>query len=85
MEKFDKGISIILRDGGTYTINKKQLEYWSFLFDKVNVYEEVLNLKELWKYEKLPRKTSRNIHKYIVKHLIAINKEVINERLDWEQ
>lgn len=70
-----KDIVVILKDGGKYTINKKQLEYWAFLFDEVNVYEEVLNLKELWEYEKIPRKTSRNIHKYIVKHLIAINKE----------
>ena len=70
-----KDIVVILKDGGKYTINKKQLEYWSFLFDNINVYEEVLNLKELWKYEKLPRKTARNIHKYIVKHLIAISRE----------
>lgn len=68
-----KDIVVILKDGGTYTINKKQLEYWYILFPELNVYEEVLNLKELWEYEKLPRKTAKNIHKYIVKHLISIN------------
>lgn len=70
-----KNITIILKDGGLYEINKEQIEYWTYLFPKVNVYAEIMHLKDLWEKDELPRKTTKSINKYIFKYLKLVNKE----------
>ena len=68
-------IQIILRDGGSYTITKEQISYWIYLYPNLNVEDEITYLKELWTTGTIPRKTAKNINKFINKWLSNQSKE----------
>ena len=68
-------IKITLRDGGLYTIKKEQIELWQKLYPSVDVEKEIGVLKEMWESNAIPRKTSKNINKFINKTLADLNKE----------
>lgn len=68
-------IQITLRDGGTYTITKEQISYWIYLYPNLNVEDEITYLKELWTTGTIPRKTAKNINKFINKWLSKQSKE----------
>jgi hypothetical protein len=68
-------IEVVLRDGGIYTISKEQIEYWNNLYPELNVEKEIGILKELWTKGAIPRKTAKNINKFINKHLYQIGSE----------
>ena len=71
----NKGTQVILKDGGLYTITEEQLEYWIYLFPDLDVIGEVSYLKEMWSANAIPRKTAKNINKFINKWLSKQNKE----------
>jgi hypothetical protein len=62
-------INVSLRDGGQFTITKEQILYWNKLYPNVNIEKEIEHLKELWDSNSIPRKTAKNISKFINKHL----------------
>ena len=66
-------IKITLRDGGLYTIKKEQIELWQKLYPSVDGEKEIGVLKELWNKNAIPRKTSKNINKFINKTLADLN------------
>lgn len=66
-------INIILRDGGFYTIKKEQISLWQKLYPSVDVEKKIGVLKELWNKNAIPRKTSKNINKFINKTLADLN------------
>lgn len=68
-------IKVVLRDGGIYTISKEQIEYWTYLYPNLDVEKELGTLKELWTKGVIPRKTAKNINKYINKHLYQLGSE----------
>lgn len=68
-------IEVVLRDGGIYTISKEQIEYWNNLYPELNVEKEIGILKELWTKGVIPRKTAKNINKFINKHLYQLGRE----------
>ena len=68
-------IRVVLRDGGEYTISKEQVEYWKLLYPDLDVEKELGILKELWTKGVIPRKTAKNINKYINKHLYQLGSE----------
>ena len=68
MEK-SNNISIVLRDGGIYYISKEQVEYWKLLYPELDVESELGYLKEMWSVNAIPRKTAKNINKFINKWL----------------
>ena len=68
-------IEVVLRDGGIYTISKEQIEYWNNLYPELNVEKEIGILKELWTKGATPRKTAKNINKFINKHLYQLGSE----------
>lgn len=70
-----KDIQIILRDGGSYTITKEQIDYWNRIYPELNVPDELNFLKEMWTIGTLPRKTAKNINKFINKHLSKVNND----------
>ena len=71
----ENGISVILCDGGEYLITKDQIEYYTLLYPDLDVKSELEYLKRMWKIEALPRKTAKNITKYINKWLSKQNEE----------
>lgn len=68
-------IEVVLRDGGTYTITKEQIAYWIYLYPSLNVVDEIVYLKEMWTTGTIPRKTAKNINKFINKWLYKQSKE----------
>jgi hypothetical protein len=60
---------MLLRDGGEYTISKEQVLCWSKLYPNTNTEKELEHLKELWINNDIPRKTAKNINKFINKWL----------------
>lgn len=68
-------IEVVLRDGGVYTITKEQIAYWVYLYPDLNVVDEITYLKELWTTRTIPRKTSKNINKFINKWLYKQSKD----------
>lgn len=68
-------IEVVLRDGGVYTITKEQIAYWIYLYPDLNVVDEITYLKELWTTGAAPRKTAKNINKFINKWLYKQSKE----------
>ncbi|MBP3920796.1 MAG: hypothetical protein J6D28_04450 [Bacilli bacterium] len=68
-------IEVVLRDGGEYKISKEQLSYWCMLYPDLNVVDEITYLKELWTTGAAPRKTAKNINKFINKWLYKQSKE----------
>lgn len=68
-------IEVILRDGGYYTITKEQIDYWNRLYPELNVIAELNYLKEMWSIGTIPRKTAKNINKFINKYLSKENRE----------
>ena len=68
-------IEVILRDGGSYAITKEQIDYWNRLYPELSVTDELNYLKEMWAIESIPRRTAKNINKFINKYLSKENKE----------
>lgn len=68
-------LDVVLRDGGIYTISKEQIEYWKMLYPELDVESELGYLKELWTKNAIPRKTAKNINKFINKWLYKQNQE----------
>lgn len=68
-------IKVYLKDGGVYTITKEQVEYWKMLYPNLDVETEIGTLKELWTKNVIPRKTAKNINKFINKHLYQLGSE----------
>jgi hypothetical protein len=64
-----KGIGVYLRDGGLYTISEEQINWWKELYPSLDIEYELGILKEMWATNAIPRKTAKNINKYINKHL----------------
>jgi hypothetical protein len=64
-----KKISVYLKDGGIYTISEEQIGYWKALYTNLDIEYELGVLKELWATNAIPRKTAKNINKFINKHL----------------
>jgi hypothetical protein len=64
-----KSIGVYLRDGGVYTISEEQLNYWKALYPSLDIEYEIGILKEMWNKGVIPRKTAKNINKFINKHL----------------
>lgn len=71
----NKGISVLLRDGGIYTITEEQIDFWIYLFPDLDVIGEISYLKEMWSADAIPRKTAKNINKFICKWLSKQSKE----------
>ncbi len=65
-------IEIALKDNKAYTITKEQLEYWKALYPNIDVEYELGILKELWSKNVIPRKTEKNITKFINRHLYQL-------------
>lgn len=65
----NKGLSVYLRDGGIYTISEEQIKWWKELYPSLDIEYELGVLKELWATNAIPRKTAKNINKFINKHL----------------
>lgn len=70
-----KGIEVILRDGGTYIISEEQLDYWQMIYPDLDINSEIGYLKEMWTVGAAPRKTAKNINKFINKWLSKQNRE----------
>lgn len=70
-----KGIEVVLRDGGLYIITEEQIEYWEYIYPDLDVRSEIGYLKELWTVGAAPRKTAKNINKFINKWLYKQSKE----------
>ena len=68
-------IEVVLRDGGIYTISEEQIKYWKMLYPNLDVEGELGTLKELWTKGAIPRKTAKNINKFINKHLYQLGSE----------
>ena len=68
-------IEVVLKDGGIYYISKEQIEYWKTLYSNIDVEYEIGTLKELWTKGVIPRKTEKNITRYINKHLYQLGSE----------
>lgn len=66
-------IKVTLKDGGLYTIKKEQISLWQKLYPSVDVEKEIGVLKEMWESNAIPRKTSKNINKFINKTLADLN------------
>ena len=62
-------LEVVLRDGGIYYISKEQIEYWKILYPELDVESELGYLKEMWSVNAIPRKTAKNINKFINKTL----------------
>lgn len=62
-------LRVYLRDGGVYTITKEQIQLWQQLYPDVDIEKELGILKELWATNAIPRKTAKNINRFISKHL----------------
>jgi hypothetical protein len=71
----NKVIEVVLKDGGIYTISEEQLKYWQYIYPDLDVMTEVGLLKELWSNNAMPRKTAKNINKFINKWLYKQSKE----------
>ena len=71
-----KDIEVVLRDGGIYIITKEQIEYWQRIYPELDVPSEVGYLKELWTVGAAPRKTAKNINKFINKWLSKQNSDI---------
>lgn len=76
-----EGIQVILRDGGTFTIDKKIIDYWKEIYPDLDVEYEIGYLKEMWSVGAIPRRTSKNIIKHINKWLYEQN----GSREDYEK
>lgn len=70
-------IEVVLRDGGIYYISEEQINYWKMLYPNLDVESELGALKELWTKGAIPRKTAKNINKFINKHLYQLGSEDI--------
>lgn len=70
-----KDVKVILRDGGTFTILEEQILFWESIYSDLNVRDEINYLKEMWENETMPRKTAKNINKFINKWLSKQSKE----------
>jgi hypothetical protein len=68
-------IEVALKNDKTYTITKEQLEYWKALYPNIDVEYELGTLKELWVKGAIPRKTEKNITKFINRHLYSLGSE----------
>lgn len=68
-------IEVVLRDGGIYTISEEQIKYWIYLYPELDVESEIGYLKEMWSKNAIPRKTAKNINKFINKWLYKQSKE----------
>lgn len=68
-------IEVVLKDGGLYYISKEQIAYWKALYPTLDVEYELGILKELWTKNAAPRKTSKNITKFINRHLYQLGSE----------
>lgn len=68
---------VVLRDGGEYKISKEQIEYWKMIYPDLDVESEIGYLKEMWTKNAIPRKTAKNINKFINKWLYKQNREDI--------
>lgn len=68
-------IEVVLRDGGIYTITREQIEYWQYIYPELDVESEIGYLKEMWTKNAIPRKTAKNINKFINKWLYKQNNE----------
>ena len=75
MDKTNEGISVYLRDGGIYTISNKQILYWEMIYPDLDVKSEIGLLKEMWAVNAIPRKTAKNIDRFINKWLYSQSKE----------
>ena len=75
MTKTKDNISVYLKDGGLYTISKEQIEYWKMLYPNLDIEYELGVLKELWTKNAMPRKTAKNINKFINKTLYDLGSE----------
>lgn len=62
-------IKVYLKDGGVHTITKEQVEYWEMIYPDLDVRGEIGYLKEMWAVNAIPRKTAKNINKFINKWL----------------
>jgi hypothetical protein len=71
----NKGLYVVLRDGGEYLISKEQISYWKRLYPTLDIEYELGILKEMWTKGVIPRKTAKNINKYINKHLYDLGSE----------
>lgn len=71
----NKGIVVFLRDGGLYTISEEQIKWWNELYPSLDIEYELGILKELWTKGVIPRKTAKNINKFINKHLYDLGSE----------
>lgn len=65
----NKGLYVVLRDGGEYLISKEQISYWERLYPTLDIEYELGILKELWTKGAIPRKTAKNITRFINKTL----------------
>ena len=65
----NSGISLYLKDGGIYTISEEQLQYWKALYPNLDIEYEIGILKEMFNKNVIPRKTAKNINKFINKTL----------------
>lgn len=68
-------IEIVLRDGGIYTITQEQIDYWKYIYPGLDVESEIGYLKEMWTKNVIPRKTAKNINKFINKWLYKQSQE----------
>lgn len=72
-KKIKNNIVVLLKDGGLYIITEEQISLWQLLYPKLDVENELELLKELWSTNAIPRKTSKNINKFINKTLADLN------------
>lgn len=72
----NKGIDVILRDGGLYTISQEQIDYWKIVYPELDIEDEIGYLKEMWNIGAMPRRTAKNITKHINKYLYQVNKDL---------
>lgn len=68
-------IEVVLKDGGIYYISEEQIKYWEYIYPDLDVRSEIGYLKELWTVNAAPRKTAKNINKFINKHLYKMNND----------
>ena len=67
-------IAIDIDDTLTNT-KKEQIKYWKMLYPNLDIESELGTLKELWTKGAIPRKTAKNINKFINKHLYQLGSE----------
>lgn len=69
----ENGIRVLLRDGGEFLITSEQIKYFTYLYPELDVESELGYLKEMWSVNAIPRKTAKNINKFICRWLSKQN------------